>query len=78
MAGADTYESVWMPELAKLLRTEDRELSVVVGMVAERVCKGQQPQSEDRLKGPLKLYYKCKCIIIMLYFRVCRSNNFYG
>ena len=65
-AGAGHYKSVWMPELAGLLRTQDKELSVVVDEVKGKITQGknsQQPQSVDQLRGivpPLKLYYKCK------------------
>jgi hypothetical protein len=61
---AGHYESVWMPELARQLRTRDKELVLVVDEVKAKITQGkysQQPQSVDQLRGivpPLKLYYK--------------------
>ena len=70
-AGAGIYESIWMPVLAKLLREEDRELSVVIEMVTGKVRQRQAPQQPEslnrlRLEKPLKLYYNRECIIIFL------------
>ena len=70
-AGAGIYESIWMPVLAKLLREEDRQLSVVIEMVTGKVHQRQAPQQPQslnrlRLEKTLKLYYNCECIIIFV------------
>ena len=63
MAKASSYESNWMPELARLLRETDKELQIVIPMVTENLHgrgKTQQSHTVGVLPERLKLYYKRK------------------